>query len=184
LLLKRIEIHLLAEEQKRKLEELSNTDPLTGVHNRRYFMQAAAAQITRVVRQKNEAYIVMLDLDHFKNVNDKYGHSAGDDVIKEAAAATAGMLRPYDLIARYGGEEFIMFIAEIDRPGVIQLAERIRTAISDTQIEAEGGCISVTASIGVASVEPGRRLEDTIELADKALYQAKEEGRNRVIIFD
>ena len=165
---------------KDKLEALSNADPLTGVYNRRYFMETVANQMIRVTRMKSESFILILDLDYFKSVNDKYGHQAGDIVLQETTIRTASVLRPYDVFARYGGEEFIIFVADINHEAVISLAERIRHSIEETEIQAGGFGISITASFGVAPAAPGNDLNHAIALADSALYQAKHEGRNRV----
>ena len=169
------------ENLKDKLETLSDTDPLTGVNNRRYFMKSAAMQIERLKRNNNESFVMLLDLDHFKQVNDNYGHQSGDIVLKEVASRVTATLRPYDLFARYGGEEFIIFVAELDEKSLIALAERIRIEISNTPILAEGNTLSVTASLGVSLATPINNLDDAIALADKALYKAKNEGRNRVV---
>jgi len=170
-------------ELKDKLEALSNTDPLTGIYNRRYFMQAVATQINRIIRLKGESFIIILDLDYFKSINDKYGHQSGDVVLQETTARIASVLRPYDIFARYGGEEFIIFVADINRESVVALAERIRRSIAETEIRVKDACLSVTASFGIALSAPVNELEPAITLADSALYKAKEEGRNRVILF-
>ena len=169
---------------KNKLETLSTIDPLTGIHNRRYFMHAVALQMNRVARQKGDAFIIIWDLDHFKAVNDQYGHQAGDIVLKETAGCVAEILRPYDISARYGGEEFIIFISETDKEATVRLVERIRLAIAQRQINVSDAGISVTASFGVAPAAPAYNLEETIAFADKALYKAKEEGRNRIVFYE
>ena len=166
---------------KNKLEELSTIDPLTDIHNRRYFMESVTKQMIYVCRQQGESFIIMLDLDHFKDINDKYGHPAGDKVLIETAACIGAILRPYDIFARYGGEEFILFVSGITKESVIQLAERIRVCISKNQINIKSGAITITASFGIAPAAPENDLSDAIALADKALYQAKQEGRNRVV---
>jgi diguanylate cyclase (GGDEF)-like protein len=121
-----------------------------------------------------------MDLDHFKKINDTYGHQAGDVVLQEATACVASILRPYDILARYGGEEFIIFVAEINRESVIQLTERIRCLIAETKIQINDTTLSVTSSFGVAPAAPVNDLDSAISLADSALYQAKQEGRNKV----
>ena len=166
---------------KNKLEMLSITDPLTGVYNRRYFMESAVIQMDRVARQNTESFIILFDLDYFKSVNDKYGHQSGDITLKETALRVAAALRPYDILARYGGEEFILFTSDIDKESVIQLAERIRQDIAGNEISVKGSNITVTASFGIAAAAPDHKLEDAIALADKALYHAKREGRNKVV---
>ena len=169
---------------KNKLETLSQTDPLTGIHNRRYFMEAVAKQMNRVIRTGSESYIIMLDLDYFKKINDHYKHQGGDEVLKEITARIAKTLRSYDLFARYGGEEFIVFISEIDKASTMRLAERIRLKITDTPVEIKGASVSVTVSLGIAPAAPVNELEEAIALADKALYKAKEAGRNRSVYWE
>ena len=166
---------------KNKLEMLSITDPLTGLYNRRHFMASALIQMEKVARHDNESFLIIFDLDHFKSVNDKYGHQSGDITLKETAMRVSSILRPYDIFARYGGEEFILFVAGIDKKSAMQLAERIRLNIAENEIDVKGSSITVTASFGVAPAAPYNELEDAIALADKALYKAKEEGRNRVV---
>jgi len=166
---------------KNKLEALSNADPLTGIYNRRYFMQAAANQMIRTTRLKSESFIIMLDLDLFKRINDQHGHQVGDKVLQSITACTASVLRSYDIFARYGGEEFIIFIADINRESVISLAERIRHSIAETEIVTKDATITVTASFGIAPAAPLNDLSQAITLADSALYRAKQEGRNRVV---
>ena len=164
-----------------KLGVLSNTDPLTGVHNRRYFMEAATGQMERANRHDSESFIIILDLDHFKAVNDKYGHQSGDMVLQEVALRVTAVMRPYDLFARYGGEEFILFVMDMDRESAVRLAERIRLGIAATLIKMVDASTEVTVSLGVAQATPVSKLEKAIANADKALYRAKNEGRNRVV---
>lgn len=169
---------------KDKLALLSNTDPLTCIHNRRYFMDSVPAQEDRVSRHNSESYIIIMDLDHFKTVNDKYGHQSGDTVLKEVARRVAGLLRPYDLFARFGGEEFVLFVADMDQASALRLAERIRIGVAETPIEIVGGNITVTVSLGVAKAAPDNQLENAIAYADKAMYMAKNEGRNKVMFYE
>ena len=169
---------------KNKLERLSITDSLTGVYNRRYFMESVSIQMDRVTRQNTESFIILFDLDYFKSVNDKYGHQSGDMVLKETALRVAAVLRPYDIFARYGGEEFILFAADIDKESVLRLAERIRLDLAGNEINIKNSSITVTASFGIAPAAPDYKLEDAIAFADKALYKAKDEGRNRVVFTD
>jgi len=166
---------------KNKLEILSNTDPLTGIYNRRFFMDSAAKQMDRVNRMNCESFVILFDLDRFKRINDDYGHHAGDVVLNDIAARVTGMLRSYDLFARYGGEEFIIFAADIDTASVMRLVERIRADIADTPVKSDGIHISITASFGIAPAAPVNNLEAAIAFADNAMYKAKAEGRNRVV---
>ena len=147
-------------------------------------MEAVAKQMNRVIRTGSESYIIMLDLDYFKKINDRYRHQGGDEVLKEITARIAKTLRSYDLFARYGGEEFIVFISEIDKASTMRLAERIRLKITDTPVEIKGASVSVTVSLGIAPAAPVNELEEAIALADKALYKAKETGRNRSVYWE
>jgi len=169
---------------KNELEKLSITDSLTGAYNRRYFMETTVLQMGRVTRQNSGSYVIIFDLDHFKSVNDTYGHQSGDVALKETALRVTASLRPYDIFARYGGEEFILFISEIDKESALQLAERIRLDIAGNEISVRDSSITITASFGIAPAAPDYKLEDAIALADKALYRAKEEGRNRVVFME
>ena len=164
----------------RKLKNLASKDALTGILNRRAFMENGVNHIGRTHRIGRECYVAIFDLDHFKSVNDKYGHLAGDQVLREAAARVKGVIRPYDLFGRYGGEEFILLMFDIDRPGVARSAERIRLALCETPVVFEGQEIPVSASFGVSSVTPMIPIGKATQFADEALYRAKEGGRNRV----
>lgn len=155
------------EEANRQLAEMSKTDSLTGLPNRRAFLEAA--------RSDQHGSIVMADLDHFKEVNDRHGHAAGDAMLKLAASALQSVLRGEDVVARWGGEEFILFLPNTDSDAARMVAEKARTALEGTS----GG---VTASFGIATHRAGRTLESTIAAADHALYRAKEAGRNRVLV--
>lgn len=167
-----------------ELETLSNTDSLTGIHNRRYFMEAVNKQMDRVARMNSESFVIIFDLDHFKKVNDRYGHQAGDVVLKDVTARITNILRSYDLFARYGGEEFIIFATEIDEAAAMRLAERIRQDIAGTPVETKDASILVTISLGIAPAAPVNKLEKAIAFADDALYNAKKEGRNRSMFYE
>ena len=171
----------------RELKELANHDALTGVYNRRFFMELASFQIARSLREKIDCFVVIFDLDHFKAVNDTHGHLAGDKVLKDVAQHVKKMIRPYDVLGRYGGEEFIMLISDtkkIDKANVISTAERIREEICKTPIEFENRDIMISASFGIAYVTTQNDLLTATKCADKALYQAKEAGRNRVVFYE
>ena len=161
------------------MEQIAYTDMLTGIINRRQFMNLASAQIDKIKRHGGEAYIVIFDLDHFKKVNDTYGHLTGDNVLKLTAQRVNNVLRSYDLFGRYGGEEFILFVSVISSEEIKTHAERIRLAICSEPMVFESATLSVSASFGVAPVS-GDDIENIINTADKALYRAKSEGRNRV----
>jgi len=165
------------------LEEKSNMDPLTGIYNRRYFMDAVAKLMNRVIRSNTNSFVILFDLDYFKQVNDKYGHQAGDEVLKEIAERVSNALRSYDLFARYGGEEFIIFVSELDQESVMQLVERVRMDIAKMPVTFKEISVPITASFGVAPAAPRNNLDTAIAIADKALYQAKADGRNSSVFY-
>lgn len=169
---------------KSEFENLARTDPLTGIYNRRHFMELAINEIERTSRNKSGCFIIMFDIDHFKIINDKYGHTAGDKVIREIALRLKEALRSYDLLARYGGEEFIILVTDINQEKAVNLAERIRLNIEEEPFKYKNNRIKVTASLGVAEASNSRGLNTSIELADKALYMAKEKGRNKTVFLD
>lgn len=162
------------------------TDPLTGLHNRRY----ALSQIIHLTRAHPKLAILALDLDHFKAVNDRHGHSAGDDLLIGLADRLREILRPGDLIARIGGEEFVAALPCADSEAAYEVAERLRQAIADTPFHTARGTppLTVTASIGITiqngPLTPDTTAEELLDLADKALYAAKEAGRNRIHLID
>jgi diguanylate cyclase (GGDEF)-like protein len=169
-----------------QLKRAGLTDALTGAHNRRYLDQRLAEEAERARRLAEPLCALLLDLDHFKRVNDQHGHAAGDAVLRAAAAAMRTQLRASDLLARYGGEEFCALLPGTDLPAALEAAERIRTAIAALAVPAGGALIRPTLSIGAARFTPGRgeSLEAAsarlLEQADTALYAAKQAGRNRV----
>jgi diguanylate cyclase (GGDEF)-like protein len=166
----------------REVERLSAIDPLTGLHNRRHFEAAARAEFARAKRYALKLSAVMLDLDHFKNVNDTYGHGAGDDVLEQVAGACLRQLRESDLHARYGGEELCFLLPQTGRDEAVAMAERVRAAIAELRFDAGATSFSVTASLGVAERDgDGDSLESLLLRSDKALYKAKRGGRDRVV---
>ena len=171
------------ERADRETYELATTDPLTGVYNRRTFKELAEPNLSRSRRAHAPVSLLMLDLDHFKRINDTYGHLAGDDVLKAFATLVRNCLRKEDLLARYGGEEFVVLLPGSSQDAAAALAERIREQVAALPMEANGHRARVTVSIGSAS-EKGDTLpslEAMLGRADEALYQAKREGRNRVV---
>ncbi|MBU1006294.1 MAG: GGDEF domain-containing protein [Candidatus Omnitrophica bacterium] len=165
----------------KKVQEMSIKDSLTEIGTRRYFLERFSEETRRSMRHKANLSFLMLDLDYFKQKNDKFGHLVGDVVLKEVAAILKASLREIDIIGRYGGEEFAIVLTETGRDGARQVAERIRESIESTIFKAYDEVVSTTVSIGI-SVFPddGGDVESLIESADKALYKAKETGRNRV----
>jgi len=168
-----------------KLSELSLKDPLTGLSNRRYFQNVLAREIEMVARSGEPALLLMLDIDHFKHVNDTHGHPAGDTVLQTIAKTLAACVRPMDTVARFGGEEFVVILPSCQGHYGQQVAERIRESVSALTIPvATGSTLKVTISIGGAYAP--RWVRSTAELwlerADSELYRAKAEGRDRVCI--
>ena len=165
--------------------ELSLKDPLTGLSNRRHFRSVLERTTDMVARSGEPALLLMVDIDHFKNVNDTHGHQAGDLVLKAVAQALAKCVRPMDTVARYGGEEFSVVLPTCHAFFGMTVAERIRQTIQNMQVPIPSGqVLSITASIGGAyAPEWVRSTADLwIERADVQLYRAKHEGRNRVIL--
>lgn len=168
-----------------KLSELSFKDPLTGLSNRRHFQGILSREINMLARSGDSSFLLMLDIDHFKSVNDQYGHATGDIVLQTVARTLAGCVRPMDTVARFGGEEFVIILPSCQGQYGQQVAERIREAVSALKIELiSGATLRVTVSIGGAFAPRWVRTtpELWIERADIALYRAKSEGRNRVCI--
>jgi len=188
-LIARVKAHLkikhLQDELKEKnalLQELSGTDDLTKLANRRRFMEQFANEFARAKRYKTELSFLILDLDFFKQVNDSHGHLAGDSVLVEIAKVMKESVRSSDLVGRYGGEEFALLLPETGSKGSRVYAERIRKRIEDTRFEVGGKLIYVTVSGGISSY-PEITVETVDELwrkADQALYRAKQNGRNRI----
>lgn len=174
--------YLLRYELQRQLEQLSNTDPLTGVKNRRFFMPLLEQETLRARRMRQKLALLMLDIDYFKRVNDKYGHQTGDRVICRVTDICCQVSRSIDVVARLGGEEFAVLLPGSDLPQATGVAERIRRLVETDLVQSlEDGTFYFTISIGVAELCAAD--EDGLELlgrADAALYAAKTEGRNRV----
>ena len=165
----------VAERSERKLLVLANTDPLTGVKNRRFFFQTMPA-----TPDPTDA-AMLLDIDHFKSINDRFGHAVGDSVLQEVAKRIGGSIRSGDVLARYGGEEFIIYLPGAGVRKACIIGERIRDAIAVTEVDCGGLRVGVTISIGVAATGEMRcDLQTLAEMADRALYRAKMEGRNCV----
>ncbi len=163
--------------------ELSMHDGLTGLANARYFRMALEREVHRASRTGETCSLLMLDLDHFKAVNDAYGHPAGDVVLRAVGRALAENLRPMDMVARYGGEEFAVILPNCLSAYAAQVGDRLRTRIAREAIHIGGQTVlHVTVSVGVASTAPWARPNAAalVESADRSLYQAKSQGRNRV----
>ncbi len=174
-----------AEESEEKLRVQAITDTLTGIYNRGELMARGEEETSRVLRRgpddgQDELSLIMIDIDHFKRVNDTFGHQAGDAVLGQLAGRIKQRLRPYDILGRYGGEEFMLILPTTDLQVSERIAERIRISIEAEPFSYNGSEIHVTISLGVATFAPNFILDETISRADKALYRAKKNGRNRV----
>lgn len=162
-----------------RLDRLASEDGLTGVLNRRAFLTRAMTRIAEDAVGASAAMLT-LDIDHFKQLNDRHGHAAGDAVLRGFARAIAAQLRPQDLFARVGGEEFWVLLPQTEVGAAVQVAERLRAAVADTQIQHGSELLRVTVSIGVSCVEDGD-IAAALSAADRAMYRAKQQGRNRVV---
>ncbi|HET6470988.1 MAG TPA: diguanylate cyclase [Pseudomonadales bacterium] len=167
---------------KEDMQRLAHTDFLTGLHNRRFFMQRLTEETERVKRGSLPMSVLLLDMDSFKSINDTHGHDVGDRVLQVIASVTQEVKRLSDVAARIGGEEFAMLLPDTDREGAIKLAQRLRRTITEQMIaDARGQPIYVTASIGVATMSHNDRgIDHILTHADRALYRAKDNGKNRV----
>lgn len=171
----------LAEAMER-LESCAQHDGLTGLFNRRYLDGLLESEFSRFQRYGRPFCLLMIDLDHFKEVNDRLGHQAGDEVLRVVARRVCDGIRATDVAARYGGEELAVMLAETSLSDALPLAERLRAAIADRPIAVGSAPLEVTASIGAADTNPQTQtLVQLVEAADAALYRAKRQGRNRVV---
>lgn len=179
------EIHRLnleLDNANNRLLYLAETDPLTGILNRRKFIQQAEVEFGRAIRTQIPLSLLSLDLDHFKQINDKWGHAAGDEVLIHFTKTISSLLRNYDLFSRMGGEEFLILLPGTEIKGAEKTAHRILEVIREQKIEFNGIEIFYTVSIGVVLLQEGDNLETFFSRGDSALYKAKENGRNRVYI--
>ncbi|MBY0432141.1 MAG: sensor domain-containing diguanylate cyclase, partial [Rhodospirillales bacterium] len=164
-----------------ELMRLATTDPLTGTMNRREFMEAAERELHRARRHDRALSVLMLDADHFKSINDTYGHNAGDETLRQLAASARQSLRDIDVIGRLGGEEFAILLPEEGLEGGRIAAERLRAGMSQLQLMVGSEIVRFTVSIGVAELSPqDKGIDDLLRRSDQALYRAKNNGRNRV----
>jgi diguanylate cyclase (GGDEF)-like protein len=172
----------LDEKFQQRMYDSALKDPLTGVFNRRHFSERLELELAYAMRHGTSLSLVIFDLDHFKRINDTWGHLAGDHVLRSVSAAVAGAIRREDMLARHGGEEFALVLRGTDREHATLLAERVRVIVERLHVEWEGEHLPVTASFGVASVplEGGSSRTDLLAAADAMLYEAKARGRNRV----
>ncbi len=175
-----------------KLKQAGLTDALTGIKNRRCFDQRLQEEISRNKRLEASLSCLFIDIDHFKIINDSYGHDAGDSVLKKVAELVRVQIRSIDVVARYGGEEFAVLLGQSGKQKAIEIAERISSVIAETQFKDDTNAIDITVSVGVSTINfqqiPTESSEmigrSLLQRADKALYQAKQNGRNQVVFLE
>lgn len=169
-------------EQRNSLKLLSRTDGLTGLYNRRYWQLRAAEEFDRSLRNERPAVLIMLDIDHFKRINDQHGHSVGDEVLRDISHILQTHLRSIDILGRYGGEEFAVVLPDMNFTNAHDMAERLRKAVENARFGSNGQ-LKCTISLGVSQLHPSIvSIEDWINSADEVLYNAKSQGRNRTCL--
>lgn len=156
-------------------------DPLTSTLNRRAILNVLEKELVRAARESTQISIGLVDIDHFKRVNDTFGHQVGDEVLCSFAGIIEENIRLYDHLGRYGGEEFLLITPHRNDQAEAGLYERLCEVVSDSQLQTKAGTIAITVSVGVARATAGSTIDSILDAADKALYQAKEDGRNRVV---
>jgi diguanylate cyclase (GGDEF)-like protein len=172
---------VISRSNQEQLERLANNDSLTGLLNRRAILNKLDEHIANTRRYKDNLSVLMLDIDHFKRINDKYGHMTGDDVLERVASLLQKRTRDTDTAGRYGGEEFLIILSKTDLPSALIIAERIRRSIKATKIKAPTGDVFViTISQGLEIYQPGDDIHSLISRVDSLLYQAKRNGRDRI----
>jgi len=173
------------EERTKELKYLASIDPMTNLYNRRYFTAMSESILDLSKRNKTDTSIILLDIDHFKNVNDTYGHKVGDDVLNKLAKIFQDISRESDIVSRWGGEEFVILLPNTNRDGALAISEKIRAEVEKSAIILKDGReLNLTISIGISQInyQEDIKLEASINRADKALYKAKAGGRNRVCL--
>ncbi len=176
----RLRLEALVAERTRELDRLAGVDILTEVANRRRLEELGRQEIVRALRHRDPLCALMLDLDHFKEINDSFGHPVGDTALQMAAAAVRSRVRAHDHLGRYGGEEFVIIAPNTPLAGARRVADAVRDAIASVKLETPSGTVTLTTSIGVVEWVRGEDLDSLIARADAAMYQAKEQGRNCV----
>ncbi|MDD5072736.1 MAG: sensor domain-containing diguanylate cyclase [Candidatus Omnitrophica bacterium] len=184
ILAKQLALELKKANLYEKVQELAITDGLTGIYVRRHFIERLNEEVARSKRHNLKLSLLMIDLDHFKQCNDTYGHLVGDIVLKEISRIMKEYVRQVDLIGRYGGEEFVIALPDTDKNSALNVADRIRMSVEKHKFRAYDETISMTISIGVATFpETGEDVATLIDRADQALYKAKEAGRNKALLW-
>ena len=174
-------VDVTAQRQARQdLVQQAMHDPLTGIFNRRHVEDVLRKEVDRAERHARPLAVAMMDADHFKSINDTYGHQTGDEVLREISERCRKMLRSNDVLGRYGGEEFVIVFPETNIGEAAIVAERLRAAVAENPIQVGDNTLAATVSIGLAAFAPGQDLEKLFERADSALYAAKQDGRNLV----
>jgi diguanylate cyclase (GGDEF)-like protein len=174
-------------EYQRKLAQGALHEPLTGLHNRRHFLERLSAELSAAQRYGRPLALLLADIDHLKRINERHGHAAGDEVLKAVSYVLQGAVRKEDVLARLGGEEFVVLARETPLSGAKTLAERIRHAVERARTRFEGQELTVTVSVGVTvsfgltKFEPGRTEQQLLAAAERALQRAKQNGRNTVV---
>ena len=169
-----------AQIQRRELQRLATTDSLTGASNRRTLNEQLAVAIEQQSRHNRQYGLILLDLDHFKQINDKYGHKTGDKMLIELVPVLQSLLRQHDPVFRFGGEEFVVVVADISAAALEKLAEKLRQGVEQKMFLPDGS--HITTSVGIAMLQAGEDWEAWLHRADMALYQAKHQGRNQVVV--
>ncbi len=177
-LISRLKVNVRSFQLKKRLELMAVTDGLTGLYNHRYSYERIEEEISKALRYGRPLSLIMLDVDNFKRINDRFGHRTGDEVLKGIAAAIASKLRGADIVGRYGGEEFVAILPETPAAASRVVAEKIRQAVEETAFG--DGRVRVTVSVGVAELAPGETAGSLVGRADELLYKAKKAGKNRV----
>ena len=167
-----------------RISHLATHDELTGLVNRRHMTELIAVERQRCERAGRPLVLAILDLDHFKSINDSEGHAVGDQVLQAFARTVQATVRNTDMLARWGGEEFVLMLYDSDAASTLGLLERVRAKVQAMELPFDGRSVRVTVSMGVALSRPGEPLERLLERADVALYEAKSQGRNRVVLQD
>ncbi len=173
-------------DELRQAERAALIDPLSRLWNRAGGEKMIEREWTAAIREKTSISIAMLDIDRFKAINDNHGHDAGDEVIRKVSRTVLSCLRPHDVICRWGGEEFLILLADCKNENLTHALDRILRTIRNVPVDTETGLVSVTASIGACTVSPiaSDKFSDQLKIADKALYAAKNNGRNQYVIAD
>jgi diguanylate cyclase (GGDEF)-like protein len=167
-----------------ELRQLATTDELTGLANRRHFMELAQTEYRRAQRFQHPLSIALIDIDHFKDINDSFGHSAGDQVLRSMAEVFLKNVREIDVLARLGGDEFVLLLPAANGLQAYEVVERARTALQSQPISVNDASVTIRISAGIASLTQDETFDGFMIRADQALYRAKESGRNRIHMAD